>query len=79
MHTQCWTYAQVVGLPEYQTWMKAFPEGTVHILAAAKKGCPVLESSAELQASLSFPYWSTVPGSLLARTASLPMMPSLSA
>lgn len=44
--------AQVVGLPEYQTWLRGFPEGTRHILAAAWKGCPVLESSAELQARL---------------------------
>ena len=45
-------FVQVVGLPEYQTWLRGFPEGTKHILAAAWKGCPILESSAELQARL---------------------------
>ena len=42
--------AQVVVLPEYQAWMQGFPQGSKHILAAAWNGCPVLESSAELQA-----------------------------
>ena len=44
---------QVAGLPEYQFWMRGFPEGTLHLLAAAREGCPVLESSAELQACTS--------------------------
>ena len=43
---------QVVSLPEYQTWLRGFPEGTKHILAAAWTGYPILESSAELQARL---------------------------
>ncbi len=46
---------QVAGLPEYQAWMQGFQEGTLHLFAAAREGCPVLESSAQLQARTDLP------------------------